>query len=181
MRFDATLCPHCRTSATPEEISFRIASYDEQVASGLKAKGERLILRSWIILVSLILLGVLIAIGSKTPGEQGYTVPTTVKEAANDPLRTLFDAALAARSTCYEAGNADCAVEEAVVAEMQEKWETLVDAEFRAIDSKIDCIAKRTGTSNDISVILSARKKCGITDPQNFEEQLRKQRERLSK
>jgi hypothetical protein len=106
-------------------------------------------------------------------------------------LTDANDTANAELSKCYEKHDADCAKEEAALDAAQSKLDKQIDMEFAETDKEIDkiaaradCIKKELGTKFDDASspeITAARKKCGIDDPADVEEQLREQRERLSR
>jgi hypothetical protein len=108
----------------------------------------------------------------------------------------MIDPALresAAIDACYDAANTDAA--KAICDAQFAKLNARLDAEGkknakemeRAIvrfDRRSECIKRELGASFDTAnqrEITAARHRCGINDPENTEELLREQRERLSR
>ncbi len=121
----------------------------------------------------------------QTPPEMAVTTSGAVEvEASQSNAFTEAEDAFAALALCKEAPDADCTDQEAAAVAAQAAWEKQVDEVSTEIDRNADCIKRELGErfdNADISETLEARRKCGMNDPVDAEEQLREQRERLSR
>lgn len=161
MRYDATICPHCRTEATVHELAKRKDDH-RTTAIGCGA-----------VIVAAI-LGL------------AYCSPNSKEAPAPSPEAAAIDA-------CYDAATTDTATAacdarlDALYARLDAEGEKNAEEMERTIaefNRRSECIKRELGEQYDNAnsiEITAARRRCGINGPSNAEEQLREQRERLSR
>jgi hypothetical protein len=101
----------------------------------------------------------------------------------NSTFATAEDTYLAL-SQCEAEPNADCSQEAAAAQAAGAAWDRRVNEISAEVDSRANCIKRELGASYDTasqSEILAARRRCAIIDPDNAEELMRQQRERLTR